>query len=229
MRTHLACDRIPLALPSGALRFDVDPYPLARDELTYVGEPIALVIATSRAVAEDAARLIVIDAEPLAAVLDPVAGLAPDAPKARLDCPNNLVAQHAINYGDADHAFARAAHRLALRFRLHKGGGHSLEPRGLIARFDAHENLLTLWNGTQMPHRAKAILVAALGCDETNVRVIAPDVGGGFGPKAVFHPEELAIPAAAIALGLPIKWIEDRVENFTATGLERMQDWDVEA
>src|SRR6185503_15981519 len=148
LRKYLACDRIPLALPSGAIRFDVDPYPLAHDELTYVGEPVALVVAATRAIAEDAARLIAIDAEPLAAVLDPVAGLAPDAPKARLDCASNLVAQHAIKYGDVGSAFARAAHRIALHFRLHKGGGHSLEPRGLIARFDQGESLLTLWNGS---------------------------------------------------------------------------------
>jgi carbon-monoxide dehydrogenase large subunit len=228
LRPLLASDRIPQALPSGAIRFDVDPYVLAQSELTYVGEPIALVVATSRAIAEDAARLIEIDIEPLPAVLDPVAGLAPGSPRARLDVPDNLVAQHAIKYGDVDKAFARAAHRIAERFLLHKGGGHSVETRGVLARFDPPEGL-TVWDGTQMPHRAKAILVAALGLDETRIRVIAPDVGGGFGPKAVFHPEELAIPAAAIAVNAPVKWIEDRVENFVSTALERSQVWDMEA
>ncbi|HYM18187.1 MAG TPA: xanthine dehydrogenase family protein molybdopterin-binding subunit [Micropepsaceae bacterium] len=228
LRPHLTSDRIPQALPSGAIRFDVDPYVLAKTELTYVGEPIALVVATSRAIAEDAVRLIEIDAQPLPAVLDPVAGLAPGGPRARLDTPDNLVAQHAIKYGDVDKAFAQAAHRIAERFRLHKGGGHSIETRGVLARFDPLEGL-SVWDGTQMPHRAKAILVAALGLDETQVRVIAPDVGGGFGPKAVFHPEELAIAAAAIALGVPVKWIEDRVENFVSTALERIQVWDMEA
>jgi len=229
LRPHLALDRIPLALPTAAIRFDVDPVVLAHDELCYVGEPIALVVALSRAIAEDAVRLIEIDAEPLAAVTDPVQGLAPGSPKARLDCPGNLVAQHAIKYGDVEAAFAHAAHRIAQRFRLHKGGGHSIEPRGLLARFDAGEKLLTVWDGTQMPHRTKSILVNALGLDENQVRVIAPDVGGAFGPKAVFHPEELAIPAAALALNASIKWIEDRVENFTATVLERDQDWYMEA
>jgi aerobic carbon-monoxide dehydrogenase large subunit len=228
LRACLTSDRIPLALPAAAIRFDVDPYPLARDELTYVGEPVALVIATSRAVAEDAVRRIEIDAEPLAAVLDPVSGLANGAPKARLDCPSNLVAQHAIKYGDVEKVFAVAADRVARRFRLHKGGGHSIEPRGLVARYDQNEAMLTVWNGTQMPHRVKAILSLSLGLEENQVRVIAPDVGGGFGPKAVFHPEELVVPAAAIALNAPIKWIEDRVENFTATAFERDQDWDME-
>ena len=186
-------------------------------------------VAESRAIAEDAVRLIEIDAEPLPAVPDPVAGLAPGSPRARLDCPDNLVAQHMLSYGDVDAAFAKPAHRIAMRFRLHKGLGGSIEPRGILARFDANENMLTVWDGTQMPHRAKSILVAALGLGEHRVRVIAPDVGGGFGPKAVFHPEELAIPAAALMLGAPVKWIEDRAENFTATVLERDQDWDMEA
>jgi len=138
LRPHLALDRIPLALPSGAIRFPIDPYVLAYEELTYVGEPIALVIADTRARAEDAARLIELDAEALPVVTDPVAGLAPDSPRARLDCPNNLVAQHKLVYGDAEAAFATAKHRLAMRFRLHKGGGHSIEPRGVVARYDAN-------------------------------------------------------------------------------------------
>ena len=227
LRPHLACDRIPLALPSAAIRFQVDPYPLVRDELTYVGEPIAVVIAESRALAEDSLRLIEIDADPLPAVTDPVAGLVVGSPRARFDCPDNLVAQHVIKYGDVDAAFARAAHRIAMRFKLDKGGGHSLETRAVLAHFDA-DSALTIWVNTQMPHRAKSILVKALNLDEPRVRVIAPDVGGAFGPKAVFHPEELVIPAASRALNAPIKWIEDRVENFTATVLERREDWDME-
>ena len=228
LRQFLTRDRIPQTLPSAAIRFDVDPFVLARDELTYVGEPVALVVAENRSIAEDAALLIEIDTDPLPAITNPIAGLAAGSPKARLDCPGNLVAQHVLRYGSADAAFAEASHRISKRFCLNKGGGHSIEPRGVVARFDEGERKLTVWDGTQMPHRAKAILVAALGLDEQSVRIIAPDVGGGFGPKAVFHPEELAIPAAAIALGRPVKWIEDRAENFTATVLERIQDWDME-
>ena len=229
LRPHLAVDRIPLALPSAAIRFAVDPYPLARDELTYVGEPVTVVVADSRAIAEDAIRLISIDIDPLPAVIDPVAGLSPGSPRARLDCPDNFVARHAVKYGDIEAAFAGAAHRIAMHFKLDKGGGHSLEARAVLARFDPADDMLTVWANTQMPHRAKSILVKALGLDETRLRVIAPDVGGAFGPKAVFHPEELVIPAASRALNAPIKWIEDRVENFTATVLERREDWDMEA
>jgi carbon-monoxide dehydrogenase large subunit len=216
LRPLLAHDRIPLALPIAAIRFHVDPYPLAAREPSYAGEPIAMVVAESRGLAEDAAGLIELDLEPLPAVLDARAALAPDAPKARLDCPDNLVAHWVVSYGDVEGAFAGAARRFSQRFRLHKGGGHSMEPRGVVARFDRAENLLTVWDSTQMPHRAKRVLVEALGLAEHQIRVIAPDVGGGFGPKNPFYPEELAVPAAALLLQRPIKWIEDRRESFTA-------------
>ena len=114
------------------------------------------------------------------------------------------------------------------QFRLHKGGGHSLEGRAVVASFDRPADLLTVWNSTQMPHRCKTVLVDMLALSEHQVRVIAPDVGGGFGPKAVFHPEELAIPTAALFAPAPLKWIEDRRESFVATVLERDQVWSVE-
>ncbi len=229
LRPLMTCDRIPLALPSAAIRFNVEPAWLADGEVCHVGEPVAMIVAASRRVAEDAARLVELDIESLPAVVDPFAALAPGAPRARRDCPDNLVARTAIAYGDIDHAFAAAAHRIVERFHLHKGGGHSIEPRAVAARYDSAEETLTVWDGTQMPHRAKAVLVAALGLAEHQVRVIAPDVGGGFGPKAVFHPEELAVPAAAMRLRQPVKWIEDRAENFIATAAERNQVWEAEA
>jgi len=229
LRPVLACDRIPLALPVPALRFHVDPCVLARQEVHYVGEPVALVVADSRQQAEDAAALVELDVRPLPAVLEPRAGLEPGAPKARLDCPDNLVAHWVVEYGDVERAFAGAVHRTSEHFRIHKGGGHSIEARGVLARFDATDELLTVWDSTQMPHKTKRVLVEALGLSEERVRVIAPDVGGGFGPKNPFYPEELAVPAAALLLGRPIKWIEDRRECFTATNHEREQDWEIEA
>ncbi len=229
LRPLLTSDRIPQALPSGAIRFDVDPQVLVKDEATYVGEPIAMVIAQSRRLAEDAMTSIAIDVEPLPAVTDPFAGLEPGAPKARLDCPDNLVARQSIDYGDIEGAFAKAAHRIKERFRLHKGGGHSIETRGIAVRPDPVDETLTVYANTQMPHRARQILVAALGLPESRIRVVAPDSGGGFGPKAAFHPEELALPAAALLLGKPLKWMEDRRENFVAAVGERDQVWDMEA
>lgn len=229
LRPHLRHDRMPQTLPAASIRFHVDPIVLVHDEVTYVGEPIAMVLADARHIAEDAAQAILLDIDPLPAVTDPYDGLEPGSPKARLDCPDNLVSQAWIDYGDTDGAFARAAHVFKQRHRLDKGGGHSIETRGVVARWDADERFLTTWASTQMPHRAKALLVASLGLDETQVRVATPDVGGGFGPKAVFYPEELAVSAASIITGRPVKWIEDRRENFVATCLERRQDWDMEA
>jgi carbon-monoxide dehydrogenase large subunit len=228
LRPLLTGDRIPQALPSGAIRFHVDPYVLAKDEVTYVGEPVAMVVADSRRIAEDALPLITLDIEELPAVTDPVAGLAAGGPKARMDCPDNLVARQSIDYGDVDGAFARAAHRIKERYRLHKGGGHSIETRGVAVRIDPVDDTLTIYANTQAPHRAKQILVAALGVGEQRIRVVAPDTGGGFGPKAAFHPEELAMPAAALLLRRPLRWMEDRRENFVAAVGERDQDWDME-
>src|SRR4051812_1703218 len=228
LRPLLTSDRIPQALPSGAIRFHVDPYVLAKNEVTYVGEPVAMVVADSRRVAEDALALIALDLEELPAVVDPFAGLEAGAPKARMDCPDNLVARQSIDYGDVDSAFAKAAHCIKGRFRLHKGGGHSIETRGVAVRIDPVDDTLTIYVNTQAPHRAKQILVAALGIGEQRIRVVAPDTGGGFGPKAAFHPEELALPAAALLLRRPLKWMEDRRENFVATVGERDQDWGME-
>ncbi|MCC6777625.1 MAG: xanthine dehydrogenase family protein molybdopterin-binding subunit [Hyphomicrobiales bacterium] len=228
LRPLLSSDRIPLALPIGAIRFHVDPPCLARDEVCFVGEPVAMVVAQTRQLAEDAAALVTLGLEPLSAVVDPCAGLAPGAPKARLDCPDNLLAHWVVKYGDVARAFAGASYRISERFRLHKGGGHSIEPRGVVARYDRDEDMLTVWDSTQMPHKSKRVLVEALRLAEHQVRLIAPDVGGGFGPKNPFYPEELAVPAAALLLSCPLKWVEDRRESFTATNHEREQDWEME-
>jgi aerobic carbon-monoxide dehydrogenase large subunit len=229
LRAVLTMDDIPLNLPAGGLRFDVNPTCLAIEEVSYVGEPVAIVLAESRHIAEDAAALVELQIEPLPAVVDPVEGLAAHAPRARIGFADNLVAQTKIDYGDVEGAFTSAAHVLTEKFRLHKGGGHPIEPRGMVAQFDEIEQRLTLWDSTQLPHRAKAMLVATLGLGEHQVRVVPPDVGGGFGTKAVFHPEELAIPAAALLLRRPVKWIEDRFESFTASIGERDQVWHIEA
>jgi carbon-monoxide dehydrogenase large subunit len=221
LRARLTCDRVPLALPVAAIRFHVDPSYLAERELCYVAEPVALIVAESRAVAEDAASMVGAAARRARSVRGLGAG--------RAKSPARLPGQSGRPYGDVEAAFASAAHRVSARFRIHKGGGHSIEARGVVARYDAVEDLLTVWDSTQMPHKAKRVLVDALGLAEHQVRVIAPHVGGGFGPKNPFYPEELAVPAAALLIGCPIKWVEDRRESFTATNHEREQDWDVEA
>jgi aerobic carbon-monoxide dehydrogenase large subunit len=228
LRPLMTGDRVPAALASGMVKFHVDPPWLVKDEACYVGEAIAIVVADSRRIAEDAARLVELNIEALPAVIDARLGLLPASPKARLDCPNNLVAQTVVRYGDLDAAFTGATHRITERFRLHKGGGHSMEPRGVVARYDATLDHYTVWDSTQAPHRAKVFLRELYGLFEHQVRFIAPDVGGGFGPKAVIHSEEMALPAAAKLMGHPIKWIEDRQESFATTAMERDQQWEVE-
>jgi len=226
---HFASDHIPGEMPNAAIRQTIKQTVLARDEVCHVGEGIAMIVADSRALAEDAAEQVIIDYEPLPAVIDLPAALADGSPTARTDCSDNVVARFVQDFGDTDAAFGAAAHVASERFTLHKGGGHPVECRGVVARYDSADNVLTVWDGTQMPHRAHGILVDLLGCAETEVRIVPPDVGGGFGPKFVFYPEEAAVPLASKLLRRPVKWIEDRREHFTATVQERDQLWEIEA
>jgi dienelactone hydrolase len=228
LRPLLTSDRIPQALPSGAIRFHVDPYVLAKDEVTYAGEPVAMVVADSRRVAEDALALIALDLEGTAAVVDPVARLEPGAPKAGLDCPDNLVARQSIDYGDIDGAFAKAAHRD--QGALSPAQGRRPFDRDARRRGAASIRRRDADDLRQHPGAASRQANPGGGARHRRkrIRVVAPDTGGGFGPKAAFHPEELALPAAALLLRRPLKWMEDRRENFVAAVGERDQDWDME-
>ena len=223
----LTMERIPTHMPGPGMRHRIDPRVLALNEVCHVGESVALVLADSRAAAEDAAETVAVDYAPLPVVADPRDAIAGDAPPVRLDVPDNTLARTTVGYGDVDSAFAGAAHVVREQFIIHKGGGHAIETRGVVARLDPVEDRLTVWDGTQMPHRAFAILAEVLGLPERRLRVVCPDVGGGFGPKFVFYPEEVAIAAAALLTRRPVKWIEDRLEHFSATTQERDQFWDV--
>ena len=226
---HVVSLRMPLGMPSAAIRHVVEPEILASTEVGYVGQPIALVVAESRALAEDAAAAIVCEIEPLPAVSDARAALEPGAPTAWSTLPDNLLARFTIGYGDIEAAFKAAAHVVSLELDQHKCGGHAIECRGMLAEYDDAQDLLTVWDGTQMPHRAREIIVKVLGWTEDRVRVVCPDVGGGFGPKFVIYSEEIVVPLAAYLLRRPVKWIEDRREHFTATTMERDQFWKVRA
>jgi aerobic carbon-monoxide dehydrogenase large subunit len=192
--------------------------PMALDEVHYVGEPVAVVIATSRYIAEDALELIDIDYEELQAISSTAAALAPDAPLAHLGV-------HAVQRaGDPDAAFAAAPHVLSGTFRITRGGGHSMECRAVAARYDTVTRQLVVWDSTQAPHYARNALASLYDMHEDDIRLIAPaDVGGGFGPKAQFYGEEAVIPWVAMQLRRPVKWIEDRRENFISAMMERTQ------
>ena len=219
--------RMPLTFPSPLFKQAITQYPLARDEVCYVGEPIAVVVAESRHIAEDAVALVGVDYEPLPAVIDCEAAFAGDT-VAHAGASDNLVATLKGQFGDAAAAFSRAPHVFKERYELHRGGCHSMECRGVIARHDSFDDTLTVWSSTQSPYPVRKFLSLYLDRDESRTRVIAPDVGGGFGPKAAFYPEEVVISLAAMKLGRPVKWIEDRREHFVATTQQRNQVWELE-
>ncbi len=221
--------RLLLLLPHPAITQPVMPLVLADDEVAYVGQAVAVVVADDRYRAEDAAAAVDVDYQPLAAANDARAALADAAPRAHVGSENNVAARFTVDYGDVDAAFAGAEHVVRESILHHRGGGHALEGRGAVARYDPVQDRMTLWTATQAPHQVKRNLVDLLGWDENRIRVIAPDVGGGFGPKAMFYPEEAVIPVAARLLGRPVKWVEDRREHFLCASHERDQYWEVEA
>jgi carbon-monoxide dehydrogenase large subunit len=218
---------LPLLVPSPAIKQPLMPHALARDEVVFVGEPVALIVADSRALAEDAAARVMVDYEPLTAVSDCLASLEPASPKAHLASPSNLAAQAVIAVGDTDAAFARAAHVYSERIHQHRGGPFFIECRGVVVAWDPAAEHLNVYSSSQGPHRHKRAYLDLLELNDHQVRVITPDVGGGFGPKGAFYPEYGAVAAASMRLGRPVKWIEDRRENFLGTHQERDQVWDV--
>ena len=225
---RLAQERLPLQFRTTKLPRDITPLVLAKDEVAFVGEAVAVVIAQTRYIAEDAAALVAVDYEPLPAVSDCRQALAPQAPRAHRVRDSNLLIDFQQSYGDVAQAFARAPHRASVNLKQHRGGAHSIEGRGAVAVYDANEDRLTLWSSTQLAHEVRAFLMTMLRLDENQLRVVAPDVGGGFGAKFVMYPEEVTLAVSSLLLRRPIKWIEDRREHFLAAIQERDQYWDLE-
>jgi len=228
LRAVAKTDRLVVALPDRSYKQQRDRSILAAGETVHVGEAIALVLAADAYVAEDGAGLVEVQFEPLAAVSDARAALAPGAPPVHCGASDNLAAAFTTAYGDTDAAFARAAHVVKESFWMHRGCAQSMECRGCVASHDPLDDRLTLWSSTQTPLAAARLLAELLGREEGAVRVIAPDVGGGFGPKLVFYPEEAAVAIAALTARRPVKWVEDRREHFIATTQERDQYWEAE-
>ena len=225
---HLVTDRLVVGLPSSHYKQDHHRQVLAADETVHVGEPVAIVLADSRYLAEDAAMMVEVEFDPLPAVSDCRAALAREAPLVHRESPHNLLAEFDMTYGDTARVFAEAKHVFRESFWQHRGGSHSIECRGCVARHDAMEDRTTLWTSTQMPHAAMRVICEILGLHERQIRVVMPDVGGGFGPKLVTYPEEVCVTLAARLCGHPVKWIEDRREHFIATTQERDQYWETE-
>jgi carbon-monoxide dehydrogenase large subunit len=198
--------------------------PLAKDKVRHVGEPIVLVIAESRYIAEDAAEEIWVDIEPLPAVVELEDALAPDAPLIHEDLDSNLAAHVIQERGNYEEAEKRADLILKRRFLYDRGTAAAIENRGIVAEWDPRTQHMTIWDTTQAPVIIRNGMASRLGLSEHQVRVIAPFLGGGFGPKIMmFYPEELLVPWVSMQLNRPVKWIEDRQENFFATTQERGQ------
>ena len=203
--------------------------PLATAKVRYVGEPIAMIVAESRYIAEDAIRDVIVDVDPIDAVVDLEAALAIGAARVHEDLDSNAAAHVVQRKGDYAAARARADAVVARRFTYDRGAAAAIENRCVLAHWDGQAEELTIWDTTQAPIPIRNGLAARLGLLESQVRVVAPFVGGGFGPKIMmFYPEELLVPWASMRLARPIKWTEDRQENFYATTQERGQVHDAE-
>jgi carbon-monoxide dehydrogenase large subunit len=203
--------------------------PLAKDKVRYAGEPLAMVVAESRYVAEDAAAAIAVDIAPLPAVVDLEAAMADGAARVHDHLPSNLAAH--VHQQKGDYGAARAAADVVIQRRFHydRGAACAIENRAVAAAWNAQSEELTIWDTTQAPIPIRNGLARMLGLAESQVRVVAPFVGGGFGPKIMMlYPEEMLVPWAARALARPVKWTEDRLENFVATTQERSQIHDAE-
>src|SRR5213594_3200958 len=189
---------------------------LAWPTVRYAGEPLAVVVATDRYGAEDGAMLVDVDGEPLAAAVEAEAAVRDGAPRVHDEAPGNVLLSRRFENGRVDLAMDGAVAVVDRTFRTNRHTAAPMEGRGGVADWDAAHRKLTLWSGTQVPHLARHGLAEALGVPEHAIRVIAPDVGGGFGVKGILYPEDVALCLLAMRLGRPVKWVESRREHFLA-------------
>ncbi|WP_299645182.1 xanthine dehydrogenase family protein molybdopterin-binding subunit [uncultured Chloroflexus sp.] len=228
------CQPLPLASSgeggSGPQRYTGRTrYALAVERARYVGEAVAAVIARTPEAALDAALALPIEWEPLPAVVDPLAAIAPDAPIIFDGLPDNIDHRRRRQKGDVEAAFA-AAHRIVRQRMVNQRLlGFPMEGRAVVAAPDPASDGVTVWTSTQTPHQVRGEIAKVIGLDENRVRVIAPDVGGGFGVKIGIYPEEAILAALARQLNAPLRWIEHRLENVQATTHGRGQICDIEA
>lgn len=200
-------------------------YPLANERVRYVGEPVALIVAQSRYRAEDALERVLIEYEPLATAVD--AEMEPEVALHEA-APDNVATHFVTEKGDVAAAFAEADHIVKTRFVVGRHSGVPLETRGLVAYYDTSQGRLRVWGPTKVTHFNRGVLARLLEMPESRIQLIEPDVGGGFGVRGEFYPEDYLIPYAALKVGRPIKWIEDRLENLMACNHSRQQVYHIE-
>ena len=200
-------------------------FALAPGEASYVGEPVAMVLADSRYIAEDAAALVMIDYDPLPFAAD--VRTAKAAAPIRRELNSNVITTYKVSFGDIDAAFAKARYVFKQELWQHRGGAHSIEARGILAEVRATDSGITVHASTQKAHDLNQSLTTLMDFDQ-GLRVVAPDIGGGFGAKLCVYSEDVAVVAAAKLLGRSIRWTEDRREYFTSAVHERDQYWQLE-
>src|SRR6266545_3376613 len=203
-------------------------YALADGEVSYVGECVAIVVADNRYVAEDAAALVEVDYDLLTPVADCRKAIEPGSPTVRRELNSNIVATYKVTFGDPPGAFAKAAHVFHEDLWQHRGAGHPIEGRGILVETRPRDDSITVFASTQKSHDLFQSLTSLLDFDEAKLRVKAPDIGGGFGPKLCVYSEDIAVVAAAKLMNRSIKWIEDRREHFTNAAQERDQYWSID-
>jgi len=219
---------LPLLIPHPNLTHGRTQRCLASDVVRYSGEAVAFIVAESRAQAEDAADAVQVEYDPLPVVITPEAGAQAEH-LVHDDVPGNVAAELVQEVGDVAAALKAAPHTMRRTFRFERGAAAPMEGRAVWARWDGREHKLLVYDSTQSPTSIRGGLAVLFGLRESDVEVVAPDVGGGFGPKIMlFYPDELLVPFAAMQLGRPVKWTEDRQEHFTAVNQERGQVHDVE-
>jgi carbon-monoxide dehydrogenase large subunit len=202
-------------------------FPLAADRVRYVGEPVALVLAADPYIAEDGADLVFGDVDPDEAVVT-IAGALRDDALVHPDTGTNVAARYVASRGDVDAAFARAAYTRKETFRCHRHSSVPLETRGLVARWRGDAGRLEVWGATKVPFFNRQLLARMLDLDPAQVDLIELDVGGSFGARGEFYPEDFLIPLAARLTGRPVKWIEDRRENLLAMNHSREMECELE-
>ena len=200
---------------------------VALGKAVYAGEPVAALVAESRADADALLDLVEVEYEPLPAVVDTDAALADDAPVIHDGWGSNLVMRVAHTEGDADGALTAAPNRLSDEFRIHRYSTQPIETRGYVGDWDRRTDTLTLHASGQNPHQERMVVAEALRIEEERVRVILPDVGGAFGLKMHPFPEEILVCLFSRELGRPVKWIESRAECLLIGGREQVHRWDV--
>jgi aerobic carbon-monoxide dehydrogenase large subunit len=201
---------------------------LPADRVRYAGQAVAVVLAADRYLAEDVAELVEVDYDPLPAVTDPEAALAPGAPLVHDGWDDNVAVRFEVRRGDAEGALAAAQVVVRERFAVQRQAPLPLETRGALADYDPDGGLLTLWSTTQNAHPLRRAVSRVAGLAPERIRVVAPDVGGGFGGKGVLYPEDLIVALLALRTGRPVKWVEDRAEHLRSAIHAREQVHHVE-